>query len=138
MAGRITIDLPETLLEQLESAAQSQRRSVAEMLREFVIDHWSATPKLPDDVEAELAALPRLSDETLWLVARHTLTQDERQTLANLNQEAKERDLSHVEKQQRESLLNQYDRMMVRRAQAARILKDRGHDLSDPAILQAP
>ncbi len=137
MSVRITIDLPEALIERLESAAQSQRRSVADVVREFVIDNWKLRPRLPDDVEAELAALPSLSDETLWLLACNTLTTEEQQHLSYLNREAKERALTEEENKQLDALLDKYDRMMVRRAQAALILKNRGHDLSDPSVLRA-
>lgn len=138
MPGSITINLPETLVEQLESTAQSQHRSVADVIREFIIDHWKLTPKLPDDVEAELAALPNLSDETLWLLACSTLTKEEQQHLARLNQDAKERALTEEEHTQLQALLDQYDRMMVRRAQAALLLKNRGYDLSNPTVLRTP
>jgi len=91
---------------------------------------------LPDDVESELAAFPHLSDEVLWLVARSTLTAAEQRALAILNQAAKTRHLEAVEIARLETLLGLYDRLLVRRAQAAASLQQRGYDLCNPQVLQ--
>ena len=91
--------------------------------------------KLPDEFEAELATFHGLTDEELWRIARTTLTHDKQEELADLNYEAKFRGLTADEEARREVLLDDYDRMMVRRAQAASILQSRGYDLSDPRVL---
>lgn len=136
MALSITIDLPETLLQQLESASRKQHRSVGEIIRDLVIQSWQLLPRLPDDIEAELAALPSLSDEALWLLARSTLTKAEQQELTILTGTAKTRTLKPTEAERLETLLDRYDRTILRRAQAATLLQKRGYDLSDPAVLQ--
>lgn len=102
----------------------------------MTLSHWPPQPRLPDDVEAELAALPSLSDEVLWLLARSTLTLEEQNTLAFLNSTAKTRTLDPAETERLETLLDLYDRMLVRRAQAAAILQQRGYDLRNPNVLQ--
>ena len=136
MALSVTIDLPEALLHQLESESHNQRRSVGEIIRDLVIQSWQPLPRLPDDIEAELAALPSLSDEALWLLARSTLTKAEQQELTILTGTAKTRTLKPTEAERLETLLDRYDRTILRRAQAATLLQKRGYDLSDPAVLQ--
>lgn len=131
----ITIELPTPIAEQLEEEASRQKVNVRDLVRDLVLEHWSELPSLPDDVEAELAAFTRLSDNVLWLIARTTLSSEEQEELAGLNSEAKSRPLTSDEHTRREALLDAYDRMMVRRAQAADILQTRGYDLSDPAVL---
>lgn len=131
----ITIELPTPIAEQLEEEASRQKVIVRDLVRDLVLEHWSELPALPDDVEAELAAFHRLSDNVLWLIARTTLTPEEQEELADLNDEAQSPTLINDEEARREALLDAYDRMMVRRAQAASILQSRGFDLSDPAIL---
>lgn len=131
----ITIDLPGPIAEQLEEEAIRQKVSIRELVRELVLEHWSGLPALPDDVEAELAAFHQLSDDVLWLIARTTLTPEEQRELAELNDTAQSRSLTDDEYNRREALLDTYDRMMVRRAQAAYLLQSRGYDLSDPAVL---
>ena len=131
----ITIDLPAPIAEQLEEEANRQKVTIRELVRDLVLEHWSGLPSLPDDVEAELAAFHQLSDDVLWLIARTTLIPEEQKELADLNDEAQFRTLTDNEYNRREALLDSYDRMMVRRAQAAYLLQSRGYDLSDPAIL---
>ena len=95
-------------------------------------------PSLPEDVEAELASFSQLSDDVLWLIARSTLTREQQRDLADLNDEAQRHPLAAVEQTRQQALIHAYDRMMVRRAQAALILKQRGYDLTDLAVLQTP
>jgi hypothetical protein len=136
MALTIMLDLPDPVVEQLESSSRNRQRPVDDLIRELVIQHWQPLPQLPDDVEAELAAFPSLSDEVLWLLARSTLTTEEQKTLAALNSTAKSRILTPTETERLETLLDLYDRMLVRRAQAATILQQRGYDLRPPQVLQ--
>lgn len=129
----ITVDLPVAVAERLRKEAGRQQRAVRDLVRDLIVEHWSEGPALPQEVEAELDALSSLSDDLLWLAARSTLPDEDREELALLN--AKGGSLMPDQEQRRKELLNAYDRIMVRRAQAAVILQERGYDLSDPSIL---
>lgn len=132
----VTVNLPGSLVHEIESTARQQQRSVSAVVRELILQGWPKLPSLPDEVEAELAAFTNLSDDVLWLLARSVLTEAEQEKLAELNHLAKQRGLTEEEKAKREALLNAYHLTMVRRGQAALLLKARGYDLSDPSILQ--
>jgi alpha-amylase/alpha-mannosidase (GH57 family) len=132
----VTIDLPGTLVQQLEHTAQQQHRSVSEIVREFLLQKWPLLPRLPEDVEAELAAFTSLSDEVLWLLARGTLSQPEQEELSVLNHSAQQRTLRKSEQARQQGLVDAYERMMIRRAHAALLLKGRGYNLSDPSVLR--
>ncbi len=95
-------------------------------------------PALPADVEAELASFVHLSDDVLWIIARSTLTHQQQRSLANLNDKAQRRPLTQAEQKQQQQLIDAYGRTLVRRVEAALLLKQRGYDLSDPAVLRAP
>ena len=86
---------------------------------------------LPLGLQAELAAFRHLSDDVLWLIARSTLSEAERKELAALNANAKVRPLPLEEDARSDVLVDKYDYVMVRRAEAAALLRSRGHDLSD-------
>ena len=129
----ITVDLPVAVAERLRKEAGRQQRAVRDLVRDLIVEHWSEGPALPQEVEAELDALSSLSDDLLWLAARSTLPDEDREVIALLN--AKGGSLMPDQEQRRKELLNAYDRIMVRRAQAAVILQERGYDLSDPSIL---
>ncbi len=132
----ITVELPEFAFEQLWAISRRQRRSLPEVMRDLVLQELPALPPLPQDMERELAAFGALSDEVLWLLARASLTTEQRRELAELNEQAQRRDLTAAELERQQGLIDVYDRVMVRRAQAAAHLKSRGHDLSDPFVLQ--
>lgn len=132
----ITIDLPVLAVEQLQQTAHQQRRSVSEVVRDLVLRELPVLPPLPEDVENELSAFAFLSDDVLWLLARSTLAPDQQRELARLDEEAQRHPLSEQDEARQQTLIDAYDRMLVRRAQAAAALKARGYDLSDIRALQ--
>ena len=125
MTTAITVELPSTAYEQLRRTAMRQNRPVAEVVRDLVLRELPELPSLPADVEAELASFSQLSDDVLWLLARSTLTREQQRDLADLNDEAQSRPLTAAEQTRQQALIYAYDRMLVRRAQAALILKQR-------------
>ena len=137
MTLSITIDLPDSLVRDLEEAAAAQELSVADVLRDLLLRYLPVSPRLPDDVEAELTAMASLSDEALWTLARTSLTSTEQRRISALNELAKARDLSSQEENERDALLALYDRTMVRRAQAASLLKSRGYEMENSSQLLA-
>ncbi len=134
----ITIDLPAATVRQLEVTARQQKRTVPDLVQEIVLHQVARLPLLPDDVEVELAAFANLSDDVLWLLARSTLSPQEQEELAELNRLASERPLTASQIFRQQELVEYFDRVLVRRAQAAHLLMQRGYDLSDPATLQQP
>jgi hypothetical protein len=127
----VTVELPVTAFEQLQGVAREQQRSVQEVVRDLILRELPGLPP-PPDAQAELAAFASLSDEALWLLARSTLPKAQQQELARLNDEAQRRALTEVEQARQQALVEAYDRTLLRRAQAAALLKSRGFDLSDP------
>lgn len=138
MSTAITVELPPAAFEQLRNTARRQNRPVAEVVKDIVLREIPGLPALPGDVEAELATFSQLSDDLLWLIARNTLTPQQQRELADLNDAAQRRPLTQTEQTRQVHLVDAYDRTLVRRAQAAHVLKQRGYDLSDPTVLRAP
>lgn len=125
----VLVKLPLVVFERLERAAHQQRRSVPDVVRDIVVQDLANLPPLPPDVEAELAAFANLSDDVLWLLARSTLTEAQQSELARLNHLAQQRPLTEEERTDQQALGDAYDRALVRRAQAAALLKLRGYNL---------
>ena len=134
---QVTVELPVAVFEQLQVAAREQHRSIREIVRDLVLRELPGLPSLPPDVKTELAAFTGLSNEVLWLLARSTMTEAEQQELARLNDEAQRRPLTEAEQARQQALVEVYDRVLLRRAQAVALLKARGSDLSTPTVLQA-
>jgi hypothetical protein len=128
--GSIQIELPVDTINTLERIAQQEARSINEVARDLILKELPPLPSLSPDVETELAALANLSDETLSLLAESTLPPAQQKELAMLNHLAQQRALTVSEAQRQQGLVNIYERTLVRKGQAAAILKDRGYDLS--------
>jgi hypothetical protein len=61
-------------------------------------------------------------------LAHNTLSTAQQEELATLNEASQQHELTVAEQQRQQALLDAYDRMVVRRAQAAAILKARGQN----------
>ncbi|HEV8580086.1 MAG TPA: hypothetical protein VGX68_13520 [Thermoanaerobaculia bacterium] len=82
------------------------------------------------EVAEAVAALELLSDAEHWRAARSSLAEADRLRLEALNHNSRKENLTLAEEKTLERLLLQYDRAILLRAEAARLLKERGHDIS--------
>ena len=137
MERAITVRVPVAAFDRIRHVARQQRRSVPDMVRDLIVQDLPGLPPLPLDVESELGAFASLSDTVLWLIARSTLTKTQQSELAQLNHKAQQRSLTERERIRQQKLGDAYDRVLVRRAQAAALLKSRGYDLSNLSVLEA-
>jgi hypothetical protein len=95
-----------------------------------------ATEALPADLEHALAQLASLDDAALWQAARSRMPMDAADRLQGLNLKRQREGLDEAEQRESDQLVDQYERAMVLRAQAAVLLKQRGHDVS--SLLSPP
>lgn len=138
MQSTVTVHLPNTTLDQLRRTAQQQQKTVEDVVCDLVVREVTSLPALPDDVEDELTAFRHLSDDVLFLLAQSTLSLEQQNEIVHLNQEAQQRILASSEQNQQDYLVTLYERVLVRRAEASKILKERGYDLynlPDPSAL---
>lgn len=137
----ITLDIPDNLYRQLRRQAQLNRQSVDELaqatLSRFLPAMMAVEADLPLVLQVELNAMEQLSDAALWSLARGQMGSQEQAELAMLGELQGGRELTAVEQQRQNELLEQYDEIVLRRAHAAILLQARGHDLSDTTALQA-
>jgi hypothetical protein len=88
------------------------------------------TEDLPADLEAAISPLTVLGAAALWQAARSHFPTDAAQQLEELHLKRQREGLTEAEAQTTATLVRQYERAMLARAQAAAILKQRGHDVS--------
>lgn len=135
-----SIAVSENLYHQVERQALPLHRSVSEWVSEIVKRGMSPSIMVEDDLppwlHAELEAMQNLSDTALWTLARSTMRQIDNDALVQLNEISHERPLTPTEQAQQQTLLNQSEETVLRRAHAAVLLQARGYDMSDPAILR--
>jgi len=89
--------------------------------------------ELPADLNEAISPLTLLDDQALWRAARSHLPAEAAAQMENLHLKRQREGLTEAEVQMLAGLVRQYERMMLVRAQAAALLKQRGHDVSELA-----
>jgi hypothetical protein len=129
-AHAVTLRLPAPLYDRFSSRAERAQRSLEAELLEAVATIAAEEEESSRDVAEAVAALDLLSDADLWRAARNPLAEADRSRLEALNLKQQKESLTPAEKEALEGLLLQYDRAVLLRAEAARLLNQRGHDVS--------
>lgn len=75
MAETVTLQIPEMLYQRLINTARATKRPLQEViihaLKVCSPPNWD---EVPEELQADLAALDRLDDDTLWQIARNRKT----------------------------------------------------------------
>ncbi len=128
-AHAVTLHLPAPIYERFKRRAKRQHKTVETELLDAVTT--LADDELPGDLSAELGRLRELEDRALWHVARDHLSEEMASRLEALNHKKQRDGLTPIEVETQGELLRAWDRMMLLRAEAAALLKTRGHDVSE-------
>lgn len=126
----VVVRLPQPLYEQLQARAARRQRTVADEVLDVLTGATPATEQLPEDLEHVIAQLVHVDDAALWQVARSRMPTDAAKRLEALNLKRQREGLDAAEQQESDLLVRQYERSMLVRAQAAVLLKQRGHEIS--------
>jgi len=126
----ITLHLPDTLYKRFRQRAEWSHRSLEKELLEAVASAAPVEDELPPELIEAIEALVQLDDEELWRLARRAMSSEASQKLEALHFKQRDEGLNPDENATRGKLISEYERTMLIRAQAARLLKDRGHDVS--------
>jgi predicted DNA-binding protein len=130
----VTVTLPDHLYQRLHLLAQRTNREIPEVLLaslEATLAGAKADTALPSEVADELAAMWQFSDQDLWAVIEMTLSPEQETRLNALTTTQGERALTSAEQAELTTLLAEYDRAVLRRAQALALLSLRGHSIPD-------
>lgn len=126
----ITLQVPGHLYEQLQRQAVEAKHSVEEEALTRLATTVPDEDQLPGVLTEALSALHLLDDEALWAAARNRLPQEISAQLEQLNHKQQREGLTDFEAQTLDQLAQQYELIMLTRAQAAVLLKERGYDIS--------
>jgi plasmid stability protein len=126
----VTLHLPDPLYQRLKRRAEQAHRALEDELLDVVAAAVPVADDLPAELTEALSPLALLDDQALWRAARTRLAADAAEELEGLHLKQQREGLSASEAEQAAALLRQYERVMLVRAQAAALLKQRGHDVS--------
>lgn len=128
----ITLQIPEHIYERAQQVAETTDQPLeAVFLHEL---ENAFLPPLPEDEEAELSALNYLSDEALWTIAREQMPSPRQERMQGLMDGNTKGTLSEAEYQELEHLVEQGQRLMLRKGKAAALLTERGYKVTRESL----
>lgn len=123
----ITLGIPEHIHQRLVTTAQATQQSINDViLRVLQVGSPPTWDDVPQEFQADLAALDRLDNGTLWQIARSQNEADLNRydELLHQNQNGS---LTAFKSTELADLRKASEKFMLRKAQAAALLKWRGH-----------
>lgn len=124
----VTLNLPEKLYRRLANTARATRRPLEEVLLHAL--NAGSPPgwdDAPPEFQADLAELDRQDDEALWAVFHARLPDETVERYGLLLDLHRQGALDESQQLELERLRSGADRHMLRKAQAAVLLRWRGH-----------
>lgn len=136
MSQLLSIELPEELYERVRRAAAATNQPMETTLAAIVRGATPSLDKVPPQYRAELEAMEVLGDDELGDITQAGLSAAKQRRLAYLLRVKQEGGLTNRQQSGLAELQSEADRLMLRRAYAALLLKYRGRQL--PSNLERP
>ena len=133
--SKYTIAIPPSLYEKVQRLAQQTSQSVDEIIctrLEGALDQ--PLLDLPSDERAELQAMAYLSTDALWTMAREQMPPDLQQAMSHLMEKNSRGTITEEELRDLSALVERGQRLTLRKAQAMKLLLDRGYAVSLEAL----
>jgi len=135
MADLIILEVPEDISVRAREIAET----VAQPVEQLLLDHLKTLapplPVLPPDTQVELAALHHLSYDALWTIAREQMPEDVQARAHALMDKNSGNVMTDEEHAELEKLVERGDRLMLRKAEAAALLRKRGYTFAQKDFL---
>ena len=129
----VTLQIPEIIYQRLVNTARATQRPLEEvMLHALQIGSPPAWDNVPEEFQADLAALDKLDDNTLWQIVRSRKTVADMERYNILLEGNSNNTLTEAERLELMTLRHEADSFMLCKAQAAVLLRWRGHILPNP------
>ena len=130
MTETVVLQIPEALYQRLAIASEATQRSLEEIILQVLQNGSPPIWKdVPEEFQTDLASLDRLDDNTLWQIARSQKSQVDMERYEFLLSKQQNVELTDDERLELNNLRTDGDRFMLRKSQAAAILKWRGHNV---------
>lgn len=126
----ITVNLPEHLYDRLRQQAAQAHRTVEEELVTALASVTSSIEALPNDLQAAIDSLAFLDDHLLWRAAQQRLSRRDFDQMESLQFKRQREGLTEAEMSNLAELVRRSEQIMLVRAEAAVLLKERGHDIT--------
>lgn len=129
----ITVTLPNSVCDRIRATAQATSLTSEEVVKQFVILLMPAFESdIPPEHRLNLAKLPLLNDIQLWKTANSVMNNARQLRLEELAELQKHRSLTKNEQSELDDLMNEAQQTMLCKAEARRVLAQRGHIIFKP------
>lgn len=126
----ITLHMPENLYLRLKQTAQATRQSLDDVaLHVMQVGSPPNWDDIPPEFQADVAALDRLDDPALWRIVKKKMAPTVANRYQQLLDQQAEGTISAAESRELIELRMEADRTMLCKAQAAALLRWRGHPI---------
>jgi hypothetical protein len=126
-SASVTLEIPDLLYHHLVNTAQAVGRSLEEIiLHALTVGSSPDWTDVPEEFQTELARLDRLDNDTLWQIAQSHQYKAEMEHYSQLLEKNQEEELTPAEHLELEKLRYAADLFMLKKAQAAVLLRWRG------------
>lgn len=128
----ITVHLPEHLYRRVHKRAQDLNHSLEDEITAVIEglvneDEWG---HIPLDISEEVKQLPFLDNDHLWRTAQMQVSAEKSDRMQELTEKQGSEGLTESEREEAAQLQHLAHRIMLLRAEAAILLKERGEDIS--------
>ena len=129
----ITVTLPNSVYERIRTTALAASMTSEEVIKQSVSLLLPAFESdIPPNIRLNLTKLPLLNDIQLWKTANSIMNNSHQLRLEELAELQKYRSLTKSEQSELNNLMNEAQQIMLCKAEARRILAQRGHIIFKP------
>ncbi len=125
-----TVTIPEALYDKARRIAEQTAQPVEDVIRARLEESFEPPIDLPADERAELRALAYLSDDALWTIAREQMASAKQERMQGLMERNSRGAITSEEYDELAQLVEQGQRLTLRKAQAMKLLLDRGYSIT--------
>ena len=131
MLTEIKLQVPQILYQRLVNTARATQRPLEEIiLHALQVGSPPAWDDVPEEFQAEIAALDKLDDNTLMQIVHDQKTAIDLERYDTLLEDNSSGTLTEAKRLELTALRQDADLFMLRKAQAAVLLRWRGHSVS--------
>ncbi len=139
MPHSLTLELPDSVYARLERAARSVGRSVQDVAVDNLAGEPIAVePNLPEPYRSEILGMATWSTEALHCAVKEIVPHNRQRRLRSLLRLSQSSGLSDREREALSTLSEEADRVLLRKARAAALLRSRGEPVPSPDSLPTP
>jgi len=128
----LVLELPEPLYYLAHQMAEVTHQPLNTILQNSIAQALPQYQGLPSSLMNELTKLILLNDVGLWRVAGETWPSTTQELLDELVYKQSAATLTPLEQEDLNQLRREYEALMLRRAEAAMLLKRRGYEITNP------